>query len=177
MEYLSRVLQRLKRIPDFNFHSRCEKLSIINWSFANDLLIFPRGDTRSVALAMEAFEEFSQSTSLVVNPSKRQVYFGSLEDDTRQAIQILTKFQEGSLPFKYLGIPLTSKKLTNTHCLILMDKLVARIRHWSSKLLSFAGRMQLVNNILLATTYFLMQFLPLPKKIIHIIEALCRSFL
>lgn len=119
MEYLSRVLQSLKRILEFNFYS-----SIINLSFVDDLLIFTRGDTRSVALGMEAFEEFSQSTGPVVNPSKCQVYFGSVEDDTRQAIQNLTKFQEGSLPFRYFGIPLTSKKLSITHCLILVAKLL-----------------------------------------------------
>lgn len=44
MEYLQRVFQNLKNLPDFNFHSKCEKLGIINLSFADDLLLFSRGD-------------------------------------------------------------------------------------------------------------------------------------
>lgn len=35
MEYLHRVLQKLKHIPDYNFHSKCEKLSIISTSFVD----------------------------------------------------------------------------------------------------------------------------------------------
>lgn len=70
MEYLHRVLQKLKHIPNFNFHSKCEKLSIINLSFADDLLMFARGDIKSISLVMEAFEGFSKSNGLSVNPNK-----------------------------------------------------------------------------------------------------------
>lgn len=39
MEYLHRKLQRLRRLPDFNFHAKCEKLNIIDMTFADDLLL------------------------------------------------------------------------------------------------------------------------------------------
>jgi hypothetical protein len=34
MEYLQRMLHCLKKVPDFNFHSKCENLNIINLSSA-----------------------------------------------------------------------------------------------------------------------------------------------
>lgn len=55
MEYLHRPLQKLSHIPDFTFHSKCERLHIVNLSFADDLLLFARGDTQSVALVMSIF--------------------------------------------------------------------------------------------------------------------------
>lgn len=40
MEYMHKVLSRLHDQPNFNFHSRCEKLSIINLTFVDDLLFY-----------------------------------------------------------------------------------------------------------------------------------------
>ncbi|XP_070028797.1 uncharacterized protein [Nicotiana sylvestris] len=48
MEFLTRKLKTLRLIPDFNYHPRCEKLQIVQLGFAEDLLLFCRGDIRSV---------------------------------------------------------------------------------------------------------------------------------
>lgn len=48
MEYLHRSLTRLQHIQNFNLHPRCEKLGITNIKFADDLIMFTRGDTISV---------------------------------------------------------------------------------------------------------------------------------
>ncbi|XP_019248785.1 PREDICTED: uncharacterized protein LOC109228057 [Nicotiana attenuata] len=42
MEYLTRILKTLKRQPDFNYHPKCERLNIVQLSFADDLLLFSR---------------------------------------------------------------------------------------------------------------------------------------
>lgn len=70
MEYLHRKLEDLHNIPGFNYHSKCEKVKIVDISFANDLMLFSRGDEVSVKLMMDRFNEFSRATSLVVNPTK-----------------------------------------------------------------------------------------------------------
>lgn len=51
-----------------------------------------------------------------------------------------TKFSAGKLPFKYLGVPLSSRKLTIYQCEPLVDRTVSKIRYWTAKLLSYAGR-------------------------------------
>lgn len=99
-----------------------------------------------------------------------------LQQDTDE-IQKITSFQVGALPFRYLGIPLTSKKLTVAQCSILVDKLVKRIRHWSSRLLSLAGRLQLVKSTLFPITNFWLQSIQIPKLVIKKVEAVFRSFL
>ncbi|CAJ2661953.1 unnamed protein product [Trifolium pratense] len=177
MEYMHRTLQRLKKVPDFNFHSKCENLNIINLSFADDLLIFTRGDKKSVELVMAKIHDFSRSTGLHVNPSKCKVFYGGVEEHVKDCIRAVTSFTEGSLPFRYLGIPLTSKKLSIHHYMPLVDRIVERIRNWSAKLLSHAGRLQLIASVTFAVANYWMQCLPLPKKVIHKINAICRSFL
>ncbi|PNX56602.1 ribonuclease H, partial [Trifolium pratense] len=164
MEYLHRTLQRLTKVPDFNFHSKCENLSIINLSFADDLLIFTRGDAKSVELVMSKLKDFSRSTGLYVNPSKCKVFYGGVEEHIKESIKNVTSFAEGSLPFRYLGVPLTSKKLSIHHYMPLVDRIVERIRTWSAKLLSHAGRLQLISSVTFAVANYWMQCLPLPKK-------------
>jgi len=44
MEYLSRLLKGLKEETNFKYHPKCSKLDITHLCFADDLLIFSRGD-------------------------------------------------------------------------------------------------------------------------------------
>lgn len=44
MEYWSRGLNGLKKEREFKYHPKCAKLGITHLSFADDLLLFARGD-------------------------------------------------------------------------------------------------------------------------------------
>ncbi|CAK8535664.1 unnamed protein product [Lathyrus sativus] len=136
-----------------------------------------RGDEISMKMMLETFRNFSKSTGLKMNPNKCKIYFGGMDMQTRTRLKELSGFQEGALPVKYLGIPLTSKRLTITHFMSLVDKIVARIHHWSSRLLSYVGRIQLVKSIAYAMVQYWMHCLPLPKYVMKKIDAICRSFI
>ncbi|CAI8600558.1 unnamed protein product [Vicia faba] len=100
-----------------------------------------------------------------------------MEKDSIRIVQQETDFVRGVLPVKYLGVPLDSKKLNVLEYKPLIDKMLSRINHWSTRLLSYAGRFLLVKSVLFSIANYWMQIFALPKKIIHHIEALCRRFL
>lgn len=62
-------------------------------------------------------------------------------------------------------------------CHPLIDKMLQRINHWSTRLLSYAGRLQLIKSVVFGIANFWMQIFPLPKKVIAHIEGHCRRFL
>lgn len=62
-------------------------------------------------MVMKAFNNFSNSTGLKVSPSKCMVYFGNIDQQTKIEIQDIIEFKDEPLPFRYHGIPLTSRKL------------------------------------------------------------------
>lgn len=177
IEYLNRCMVKLQKNPNFNHHAKCEKLGLTNLTFADDILLFCRGDKTSVDLMLAVFNNFSDSTGLIINPRKCKVFFGSVDQNTRESIQNATGFEIGYLAVRYLGIPLSSKKLNLQHYLPLIDKITRRIHHWTAKLLSYAGRVQLIKSFICSIAQYWMLSFPLPKVVIKRIDAICRSFM
>lgn len=81
MEYLNRTLKSLANDPNYNYHPRCEMLGIIHLSFADDLLLFARGDLGSIKLMYDKFHLFTAATGLKQNPLKCQVYMEGLNQE------------------------------------------------------------------------------------------------
>ncbi|XP_058726115.1 uncharacterized protein LOC131597432 [Vicia villosa] len=177
MEYLNRVLLDVRNNRTFKFHPKCAKLLITNLCFANDILLFAKGDTDSVRILMSKIKAFSTATGLTISIPKSKVYCGGVDETICKNILEATGFGRGSLPFKYLGVPLDSKKLTINSCKPLIDRMLSRINHWSAKLLSYAGRMLLVKSVMFAIANYWMQVFLLPKKVLQHIESLCKRFL
>ncbi|XP_059295399.1 uncharacterized protein LOC132048723 [Lycium ferocissimum] len=177
MEYLSRVLKQVGRNSDFNFHPKCERLNLIHLGFADDLLLFCRGDIGLVQLLFERFQCFSKVSGLVANFSKSSVYCGGMTSEEEQEILGTLGFSKGELPFRYLGVPLCTKRVSYIQCQPLLNKILNRIKSWTTKFLSYAGRAQLIKSVLFSIQVFWAQVFVLPKKVIKSIVATCRSFL
>ena len=82
-----------------------------------------------------------------------------------------------SLPFKYLGVSIMAKKITAKECNTPVEKLTSRIRTWSTRSISFAGRVTLVNTVLITIHTYWSQIFMLPKRIIKEINAIFSAFL
>ncbi|XP_058783490.1 uncharacterized protein LOC131658182 [Vicia villosa] len=177
MEYMNRLMFKMQARPEFHHHAQCKKLSLTNLIFADDVLLFCRGDSRSVELMKGAFNTFTNSTGLRANASKSRMYFGGINDDLKHELLSMTGFTEGALPVRYLGVPLTSRRLNVHHYMPLIEKIAGRMHHWTTKLLSYAGRIQLVKSITRAVAQFWMQCFPIPKGVIKKIEDICRKFI
>ncbi|KAH0724700.1 hypothetical protein KY284_000565 [Solanum tuberosum] len=148
MNYLTRLLKQLRIDPQFKFHPRCHKQHIIQLNFADDLLVFSKGDLASATKLYECFQEFSSVSGLKANQAKSCIYFGGVLETTQQEILHQTGFTRGVLPFRYLGVTLSTKKLSVGQCQPLIDKMMGRITNWTVKFLSYAGRLQLVKSVL-----------------------------
>ncbi|XP_010446053.1 PREDICTED: uncharacterized protein LOC104728823 [Camelina sativa] len=86
-------------------------------------------------------------------------------------------FNIGSLPIRYLGLPLMHRKLKIAEYRPLIEKIMMRFTTWSARALSYAGRLQLISSVIYGTLNFWMFAFILPKGYIKKIESLCINFL
>lgn len=86
-------------------------------------------------------------------------------------------YNEGTLPVRYLGIPLISTRLNDADCSPVLDNIRKRFQSWSARFLSYVGRLQLINSVMFHLQSFWSAIVILPCSIFKKIEELCRNFL
>ncbi|XP_021979685.1 uncharacterized protein LOC110875793 [Helianthus annuus] len=178
MEVLTAILQHTVRIDNsFKFHNKCERQQIINLCFADDLFIFAKGEIASARCIMKALDSFTKMSGLLASVQKSTVFFSNVPSYVKSAILNIMPFKEGSLPVKYLGVPLISSRLLHKDCFLLVEKLEKRILHWRNKLLSSAGRLQLIISVLSSMHICWSSVFIFPNREIQKLEALMRNFL
>lgn len=62
-------------------------------------------------------------------------------------------------------------------CMPIIQRVQQKMKSWTSKFLSFAGRAQLVNAVLFHVQSFWSNAFIIPSKVMKRIEACCRNFL
>ena len=114
----------------------------------------------------KCFTDFSQASGLQANLNKSSIYCGGLQREVRHQIVQQLGYTIEELSFKYLGVPLSSKKLTTIQWYPLIDKIMTRINSWTTKKLSYAGRAQLAKSVLFGVQAYWAQLFIIPANII-----------
>ncbi|XP_040956192.1 uncharacterized protein [Gossypium hirsutum] len=127
-------------------------LRLTHLCFADDLLIFTKGNLESI---------------LVVGVVSIELL----------SIVETTGLKIGTLPVRYIGIPLVTRSLENGNCDSLEEKITKCIQSWASRCLSYAGRLQLIQFVLFSMQNVWCRIFLLPSKVVKKVNKLCSSFL
>ena len=106
-------------------------------------------------MMMDVFTDFS---GLQLNRAKSTVGFSLSAEELSRCAEILAS-SIGTLPLRYLGLPLTDRRLRTQDWQPMMEKVESRLGGWRGRLLSRGGRLVLVKTVLSAlSTYFMSVF-------------------
>ena len=177
MEYFSRALARVTEQSEFNFHPRCAGLKISHLIYADDLMLFMRGDLMSIQIAWDCLQSFGRSSGLQVNTHKSHIFLAGVFDQDREDILRLTGIPVGELPVRYLGIPLAAESLKLPHYAPLIQQFKDHVQSWQPSSLSYAGRLELIRSVLQGVSCFWLSILPVPRTVVDIMTGICRQFL
>lgn len=130
--------------------------------YADDTIIFIEHDiakARNMKLVLCLFEYLS---GLKTNFNKSELFcFGKAKEE-KDAYRQLFGCEMGSLPFTYLGIPIHHRRLTNKKWKCIEDRFEKRLSCWKGKLMSYGGRLVLINSVLTSLPMFLLSFFEVP---------------
>ena len=176
MEVFSNLLLSRFEAGYIHYHPRTAELKVTHLMFADDVMIFFDGGSSSLHGVSEALEDFASWSGLRINATKTQLFTAGVNQIEANAMESFG-FTAGSLPIRYLGLPLMSRKLKISEYEPLLDKLNRKFRSWTVRSLSFAGRTQLLTSVIMGTINFWISTFVLPKGCIRLIESMCARFL
>lgn len=127
---------------------------------------------------MEFLKLYENSSGQKVNPSKSNFLISkNAPSRVARSITRITGFRQQLGTITYLGVPLRQGKSLVADYKPLIEKVSGRIGSWSSRLLSQAGRVTLINSVLCSIPVYLAAAASIPKSTINYIECLCVGFL
>lgn len=138
MEGFYSILHSKSITSPFTFHPKCKELQLHHIAFANDLFVLCGADQGS-STVKSALDDFYSFSGLSPNLQKSAAYYSGVSSNLKVILEAILPIPQGSLPVRYLGVPLTTSRLSYFDCVQLKEKILQRINSWTTKLLSFGG--------------------------------------
>ncbi|XP_019228725.1 PREDICTED: uncharacterized protein LOC109209834 [Nicotiana attenuata] len=124
MEYFTRIMKHVTTLQGFSFYTKCKGLQLNHLCFADDVLLFYRGEVQSVIMMLRGLASFSSASGLNTNANKSNIYSANMDRQSVEDLCELTGYKRGTLPFRYLGMPISAKKISAVDCEILPKNVV-----------------------------------------------------
>jgi hypothetical protein len=104
-----------------------------------------------------------------INFNKSEFIPMHLEEEQVHDVLHMLNCSQGSLPFKYPGVPLHVERLKMDDIPPLVDKLIKKVAGWRGRLLAYSSRLTLIKSCL-ATIPVYLSFIKFPKWTIRLLK-------
>ena len=176
IEVFSQMLSAKYEDGSIGFHPNAMEPAVTHLAFADDIMVFSDGEKKSLECISSTFDTFAAWSGLNMNKDKTELFLAGMTQNETLDISSLG-FKIGSLPVRYLGLPLMHRQLRISDYRPLLEKVSGCLNSWSAKALSYAGRCQLLSSVIYGTIIFWASAFILPKGCINKIQSMCTNFL
>ena len=177
MEVLSRLLNRAELAGSFRLHPLCSSPRLTHLLFADDLLVFSDGSRLSTQGIKEVMTLFKSWSGLDMNETKSENFYGGYTDIQSSVLSDLAGFKKGAFPTRYLGLPLSPKKISWATLQPFLERIMSKLHSWTVKTLSFAGKVTMIYYVIYGMVNFWSAVFVLPKRFYAKVDSLCSAFL
>lgn len=177
MEVLSRMLDKAEIDGSFRLHPLCSSPKLTHLLFADDLLVFFDGTSASTDGIKAVMNQFKDWSGLDTNESKSEIFYGGYSATQASALTLLSGFRRGAFPTRYLGLPLSPKRISAATLQPFIDRITSKLHSWTVKFLSFAGKVTMIYSVIYSMVNFWSSVFVLPKWFYAKVDSLCSGFL
>jgi hypothetical protein len=123
--------------------------------YDDDVVLFLRPAAENIATIVDIFHLFGVASGLHNNVKKSNVYPIRCDESDIAVVQGLLSCGISSFPCKYLGLPLTLRKITKEQAQPIIDKFANQLPGWKADLMTRAGRTVQVRFVLTGMLIYL----------------------
>jgi len=134
--------------------------------YADDAVIFIKPAGRDISNLALVLKNFGEVTGLTTNLLKTSVTPTSCEGMNLDDILAGFPVVRTSFPTKYLGLPLTIRRLRKSDFQLLLEKATSKLAGWHGRHLTQAGRVCLTKSVLSSLPVYLLSVLKAHKDIL-----------
>ncbi|GKV30538.1 hypothetical protein SLEP1_g39340 [Rubroshorea leprosula] len=140
-------------------------LRISHLQFVDDTLLMGKAIEENIWTTKCIMRAFELVSGLKINYGKSSLIGINVDDLWEKEMTCLLNCKSGSLPCKYLGIPLGVDLRRIATLKPLIDTFKRKLSSWRRRFLSLGGRITLINAVLTSLLVFIMSFYLLPKSV------------
>ncbi|KAM0847123.1 hypothetical protein ACQ4PT_055218 [Festuca glaucescens] len=130
--------------------------------YADDVALFLKPTQQDISGLGEILSTFGRATGLITNFAKSSITPISCQHINVQELATTARIGIAPFPCMYLGMPLSIKKLTNADWQLLLDKMDRYLATWKARLMSKAGRLEMLNSVLTSLAVYMMSINEMP---------------
>jgi hypothetical protein len=145
--------------------------------YADDVALFLKPYEADINLVLDLLRLFGKASGLHTNVQKSNVLPIRCDDQTLATAKELLPCDFVDFPCKYLGLPLSIKKLTSAQIQSVIDRVAPSLSGWMAELMNKVGRVVHVLFIMTAKIIYAATALDLLMWAIKTIEKILRVFL
>ncbi|XP_048493141.1 uncharacterized protein LOC104908756 [Beta vulgaris subsp. vulgaris] len=157
--------------------SRPNGCIVSHLQYADDTIIFCPPSMDYLCNIKKTLIVFQIASGLSVNFHKSALYGINVDQIWLESAAKALLCRTGSLPFKYLGLPIGGNYSRIDTWNPIVDRMSKRLASWKGKMLSIGGRITLIKASLSSLPLYFMSLFPIPKGVIAKLVKIQRDFL
>ncbi|KAK2445049.1 hypothetical protein QL285_016023 [Trifolium repens] len=176
-EGLAGMMKRAVDIGKFKGYSinHCTQFQILQ--FADDTIFMGEGSWENLWTIKSLLRGFELVSGLKINFVKSKLIGLNVEDRFLEAAASFLSCLTDVVPFKFLGIPVGANPRRSATWKPVVDAMTKRLNSWSSRHLSYGGRVTLINFVLASLPLYFFSFYKAPCCVINQLVKIQRNFL
>jgi hypothetical protein len=145
--------------------------------YADGVVMFLQPHKDELSMVKEILRIFWAASGLVTNIRKSSVTPIRCQDQDLQIVQDTLPCSIVNFPCRYLGFPLSVRKLSKNDFQLLIDKIAHYLPGWKAGLMHSAGRVALIRAVLTAVPIHHFIVVKCPKWVHKVVNKIIRAFL